>query len=48
MGLVNPSQRKNKNGYYHSFKTQFEGRFGSRPKSRVGLIINSSQYKKQK
>jgi hypothetical protein len=45
MGWVDPSQRKNKKGYCHSFKTQFGGRFGSRPRSQVGLTINPGQYK---
>jgi hypothetical protein len=27
-GRVDLSRRKNKNGYYHSFKTQFGGRLG--------------------
>jgi hypothetical protein len=45
MSQVDPSQCKNKSGYYHSFKIQFEGRPGARPASQAGLIVNSGQYK---
>jgi hypothetical protein len=40
-GRSNPSRCKNKKGYYHSFKTQFE----ARPGSRVELTADQSQYK---
>jgi hypothetical protein len=40
-GRSNPSRCKNKKGYYHSFKTQFE----TRPGSRVELTADQSQYK---
>ena len=45
MGWVDPCPRKNKNGYYQSFKTWFGGRLEVRPESLARLIVNTGQYK---
>jgi hypothetical protein len=45
MGRVDPSQRKNKSGYCHNFKTQFEGQSKTRSGSRVRLTIDLGQHK---
>jgi hypothetical protein len=42
---VDPSQYKNKNSYYNSFKTRLESRPGTRFELWVGFIIDTSQYK---
>jgi hypothetical protein len=39
MGWVDLSQRKNRNGYYHSFKTQFGGRFVQQPQNNFNQYI---------
>jgi hypothetical protein len=46
MGLtIDPCQRKNKNGYYHNFKTELGGRPEFRLRSRAGLTVNPGQCK---
>jgi len=42
------SQHKNKNDYYYSFKTRFEGRSKTKSRSQVTLIIDSGQHKDKK
>jgi hypothetical protein len=45
MGWVDPCQRKNKNGYYQSFKIRFGGRIEIRPESLARLTVNPNQFK---
>jgi hypothetical protein len=35
---IDPGQRKNKNSYYHNFKTQLTGWPGTRPKPWVEIV----------
>jgi hypothetical protein len=47
-GRVDPSQRMNKSGYYHSFKTQFNSRIRASPGSQMELIVDPGQCKEKK
>jgi hypothetical protein len=38
---LDSGQHKNKNGYYHSFKTRLKGQLGKIFDSRIELTINS-------
>jgi hypothetical protein len=45
VNLVYPSQYKDKNYYYQSFKTWLGYQPGAKPRSQAGLTINPGQYK---